>query len=258
MSTDLKYRVESESARINWVGGESISANTYRLLPPFYGKQVIALGYNYKDLLGETAKEKLPEPLMFYKSPYSVQLSDEPIQTLTDNYTWVEVELGVLVNRYLYQASLAEAQDSIEGFLVASDMSCQNLYGRDHHLARSKGLKGFCPVSSGLLPNFNFENRSLSTTVNGVKTQSSNTNQLILNPYECVHLISQYIPLGPGDLVLTGTPAGAVQSRVLPGDKVVHEIEGLGSIELSISETTKTADIFEEKIDRHFEEMPEK
>ena len=149
---------------------------------------------------------------------------------------WVETELAIVVGKPLHKASMEEASQAILGVTIANDVTAANLYGRDHHLARSKSLPTFCPVGSVLTTDVNTENLRITTKINGKLTQESTTANRILNDVETLALVSKYIQLLPGDIVLSGTPAGAMESTVNEGDQVILEIESLGKLTNQIIE----------------------
>lgn len=203
--------------------------NSVKLHPPCEPRIIVGLAYNYKDLVG--VKDTYEEPLIFLKTPNAVVSSVCPIKVPKQGEkTWVEVELAVVLKRSIFNATYEEASKAILGVTVANDVTTQNLYSRDHHLARSKSLPGFCPVGDFLTTGVDTSNLKMTTVINGKVTQNSSTNERILNEVEALVLISKFIPLTEGDLVLTGTPAGAMESLVYPGDRVELKIENLGTL----------------------------
>ncbi|MBI4432070.1 MAG: fumarylacetoacetate hydrolase family protein [Candidatus Omnitrophica bacterium] len=196
-------------------------------------KNVIALAYNYKDLVGP--KKKFDEPLIFFKSPRGVILSGQPIRIPQGIDTvWVEVELAFVIKKRARHVPVSRARDYILGYTIANDVTAENIHGRDWHLARSKGLETFCPVGPFLATDLDTRDLALSTRINERITQKSTTANRILNDSQALSLITRFFTLEPGDLVLTGTPAGARQSLVKPGDEVRMTIEGLGELSSSI------------------------
>jgi 2-keto-4-pentenoate hydratase/2-oxohepta-3-ene-1,7-dioic acid hydratase in catechol pathway len=213
-----------------WERGELAgNLDSLKKLPPCDPKIVACLAYNYKDLVGD--KDVYDEPLLFLKTPNTVISSDEPILIPKQSVkTWVEVELAVVLKKSIFNASFEEASEAILGVTVGNDVTTQNVFGRDHHLARSKSLPSFCPIGDYLTTGFDTSNLEMITQINGQKTQKSTTQRRILNEIEALVLISKYIPLSPGDLVLTGTPAGAMDSLISPGDSAILSIAGVGTL----------------------------
>ena len=216
-------------------GNRAGNLNSLALLPPCEPKIVAALAYNFKDLVGK--KNSYDEPLLFLKSPSTVISGLDPIVIPRNCFmTWVEVEIAIVLKKSLFKASVEEVKDAILGVTIANDVTTQNIANRDHHLARSKSQPTFCPVGNYLSTETDTDNLKMTTIINGVKTQDGNSRNRILNDYESLSLVSQSLQLFPGDLILTGTPAGAMSSLIKPGDSAILSIEKLGTLSNSIAE----------------------
>jgi 2-keto-4-pentenoate hydratase/2-oxohepta-3-ene-1,7-dioic acid hydratase in catechol pathway len=142
----------------------------------------------------------------------------------------VEVELALVIGRPVFEASTEEAAHAILGWTIANDVTTSNICGRDHHLARSKSLISFCPLGVILRRGIDTGVLRMTTTINGYRTQDGCTRDRILGDAESVALVSKIMPLFPGDVILTGTPAGAMGSLITPGDRVELEIESIGRL----------------------------
>jgi 2-keto-4-pentenoate hydratase/2-oxohepta-3-ene-1,7-dioic acid hydratase in catechol pathway len=214
----------------SWQLGEQVgSIKKLQLVVPCAPRNVVCLAFNYKDLVGK--RDSYDEPLVFLKASSTLIDGNTAIRKPSWVSTmWVETELAIVVSKALHNASVEEASQAILGVTIANDVTAANLYGRDHHLARSKSLPTFCPVGSVLTTEINTENLRITSKINGKLTQESTTANRILNDVESLSLVSKYIPLLPGDMILTGTPAGAMDSMVKEGDQVMLEIEGLGKL----------------------------
>lgn len=209
------------------------------LLPPCEPTKVIGLAYNYKDLVGP--RERYDEPLIFFKPPTAVIGPTAPIVLLPElTDVWVEVEVAVVMRRGGRHIAADRAADHILGYTIANDVTARNIAGRDHHLGRSKGLDSFCPVGGVLQVGVDTRDLELSTTINGRRTQHSTTRNRILDDFGVVALVSRYFTLAPGDLILTGTPAGAMDSLIRPGDEVVLDVAGLGRLANPVVEAEDT------------------
>jgi 2-keto-4-pentenoate hydratase/2-oxohepta-3-ene-1,7-dioic acid hydratase in catechol pathway len=201
--------------------------------PLSFGTNVFGLAYNYKDLVGKDNVEQ--EPLVFNKGRFSTVSSSADIVILNwMEKVWVEVELAIVIGRSIFRASREEARASILGYTIANDITTSNLYGRDHHLLRSKSGPGFCPMGEVLVRDLDTSALKLTTTINGRLTQQSSTKNRILDEADSISLISQYVPLEIGDVIITGTPAGALDSIVYPGDIVHMEVEEVGFIHQNV------------------------
>ena len=220
-----------ETQHERFLKGSEIQTLVY--LAPFFGTKVLGLAYNYKSLIG--FREQYDEPLFFLKSPTSPcgHRSAITYPPFAED-VWVEVELTILIKKECRSVSVDEAADYILGVTVGSDMTAQNICGRDHHLARSKALDQFAPMGPFLVTGLDTSDLKMTTRINGEVYQSGATSDRVLNDAECVSLISEYVTLQAGDAILTGTPAGAMSSLVKPGDVVTHWIEQIGKLQYDI------------------------
>jgi len=200
-----------------------------QFLPPFEGQKVIALAYNYKGLVGEN--DNYDEPLVFFKSVTSL-VGHEGFVLYPEfsNNVWIEAELTIVIGKEAKNISAESAHEYIFGYSCGNDITAENILGRDWHLARAKGLDTFCPVGPYLIRDIDTSDLRISSYVNGKMTQDSRTSDRVLNDRESVALVSKYFTLIPGDIVLTGTPKGATEAIVRPGDEVRIEIENIGTL----------------------------
>lgn len=207
---------------------QTLSLSEVKILPPFIPSKVIALGYNYKDLIGE--RESYDEPVIFLKPPSAVIGINDDIIIVEDRKVWIEVELAIVLKRVCKNIQPENASDYILGYTIANDVTIQNISGRDHHLARSKAWDTFCPIGPWIVTDIDTNNLNLSSSINGVISQNSNTSKRILNDYQVVSMLSKIFTLLPGDIIITGTPANAENSIVKNGDMVELTIENIGTL----------------------------
>ncbi len=177
------------------------------------------------------------EPLYFIKSKNAFASNGVIVDLPKDiKHFWSEVELGIVISKDCKKISNIDAKNYIKGFVVCGDISCSNIFSRDHHLAFSKSRDSFCPTSE-LNQNkyLDLSNLKMRTKINGVTTQEGSSSMMIMNPYESLSYVSQITTLKKGDILITGTPPGWRNNFLKSGDEVVHEIETLGKVEFSIS-----------------------
>ena len=125
---------------------------------------------------------------------------------------------------------MIEVKDYILGITVACDLTRDNIHGRDHHLAYSKSLPGFCPIDTEnilSIDGLDLDNIDMSTEINGVITQSGNTRDMIFNVSETVEYLSNFTTLRKNDIILTGTPSGVENNIITKGDKIISRLEKL-------------------------------
>ena len=208
-----------------YVFGEEFLLSNTKLIAPVTPGKVIGLAYNYKDLVGE--KEKYEEPLVFLKSPESIIGPNDTIKVF-EGRTWAEVELVVVIGKECSNVTPQLASEYIFGYTIGNDVTMENVHNRDHHLARSKALDTFCPVGPYIETSLDVRNLNLKHKINGISFQNGNTNNQIFNDVEAVSLVSRFMKLNPGDIILTGTPANAMNSVITDGDHIEMEITNLG------------------------------
>ncbi|MEM4396785.1 MAG: fumarylacetoacetate hydrolase family protein [Candidatus Woesearchaeota archaeon] len=205
-----------------------ISKKDVKILFPYKPTKIIALGYNYKDLVGE--KTKYDEPIIFLK-PTTALISDGDYILIPENYiVWSEVELAIIIKKEAKNIKAHQAKDFILGYAVANDVTMENILNRDHHLVRSKGLDTFCPISNYIITDVNTNNLTLINMINNKVYQYSSTKNRILNDYQIIELLSKFFTLLPGDIILTGTPANAQNAIIKNNDTIFMEIKKIGTL----------------------------
>jgi len=182
----------------------------------------------------------LPErPLLFAKWPNTLIGPGEPI-VLNEVSSEVdfEAELAVVIGDRVSRASKDTALEAVHGYLCANDVSGRDVQFSDKQWVRGKSFDTFCPVGPELIPAANVPDPQalgIRAILNGQVMQDSSTANMVFGVAEIVSFISQAITLEPGDLILTGTPAGVGIFRdpkvlLQPGDEITIEIDGLGSL----------------------------
>ena len=116
--------------------------------------------------------------------------------------------------------------DALAGVCCANDVTARDLQKKDGQFARAKSFDTFCPIGPAIVPDLDASDLAIETRVNGVVKQSSRTSQMVFSPAFLVAYVSRMMTLLPGDLILTGTPAGV--GPLVPGDVVEVEIEKVG------------------------------
>jgi 2-keto-4-pentenoate hydratase/2-oxohepta-3-ene-1,7-dioic acid hydratase in catechol pathway len=199
---------------------------------------VICVGMNFAAHAAETAASPPAVPIIFLKTPNTVvgPYDDVVIPPGSEKTDW-EVELGVVIGRRAtYLTSPSEAMNHIAGFVLANDLSERafQMESPGGQWSKGKCCPGFNPTGPWLVTpeEIQHEKLGLRSWVNGEARQDSNTADMIFGVEYLVHHLTQYLVLDPGDLILTGTPAGVALSGrfpyLRPGDVVELEIDGLG------------------------------
>ncbi len=201
-----------------------------RLLAPVLPSKVVAIGKNYADHVAEMGGEQPPEPVLFLKPSTAVIGPREPIvypATLSERVDF-EGELAVVIGRLCRQVPPSRVPDVIFGYTCANDVTARDLQARDGQWDRAKGFDTFCPLGPWIETDADPVDLELTTVVNGEIRQSSRTSLLLHNVTALVTFVSSVMTLLPGDVLLTGTPAGV--GPLKDGDEVSVTIEGIGTL----------------------------
>jgi 2,4-didehydro-3-deoxy-L-rhamnonate hydrolase len=211
-----------------------------RLGVPVNGiRQLVAVGLNYRQHAAEAHLPEPPEPVIFSKAISSLSGPNDDIQIpLESRRTDWEIELGVVIGAVARHIETSDALSYVAGYCIAHDVS-----ERDWQLKRSdqwfngKSFDGFGPLGPWLvtadeIPNPN--GLDMELRVNGEVMQRANTSDMIFSVAQVISYVSQFMTLLPGDVLMTGTPAGvgvwARPPRFLrPGDVTTLRIERLGA-----------------------------
>ena len=239
-SSMLEYIEHGRSAD-RQPGGETVPLSEARLHAPVLRPQkVIGIGLNYRDHAEETGAQAPEKPIVFAKYPNTVVGPGEAIRIppITEQVDY-EAELAVVIGSPARNVSEAEALDYVFGYTNCNDVSSRDLqFSEGGQWTRSKSIDTFCPlgpylVSADEVPDP--QDLSIRSIVNGEVMQDGTTSDMIFSVAALISFLSTGMTLMPGDVILTGTPAGVGFARdpkvfLKPGDEVTIEIEGLGSL----------------------------
>ena len=215
-------------------GANTVSATVGRLVdltlePPVAPSKIIAVGLNYRAHAEESGMAIPDFPLLFYKPPSSLVGHNAPIvlPKISDEVEH-ECELAVVIGRTTRNISEDEALDAVFGYTCANDVSARDWQRAESQWVRGKGFDTFCPLGPWISTTIDPSSLDISTRVNGATRQSSNTSDMIFPIPRLIAEISQVMTLHPGDVIITGTPAGVGPLKA--GDVVEVEIEKIGTL----------------------------
>jgi 2-keto-4-pentenoate hydratase/2-oxohepta-3-ene-1,7-dioic acid hydratase in catechol pathway len=201
-----------------------------RLLAPVLPSKVIAVDGNYPEHPGAGGGPDPAEPVLFLKPSTSVAGPQDPIAypvKLTERVEH-EGELAVIIGRLCRDVPTHRAGEVIFGYACANDVTARDLAERDGQWTRAKGFDTFCPLGPWIETAADPADAELVTTVNGEVRQQARTSQLRYGVPALIAYVSQVMTLLPGDVLLTGTPAGA--GPLTDGDEVSVTVEGIGTL----------------------------
>lgn len=199
-----------------------------RLLAPVIPRsKVVGIGRNYADHAAEQGADVPLNPLIFLKPNTTVIGPDDPI-VLPDWSQEVhhEVELAAVIGKVTKDVSPEQALAHVVGWTIANDVTARDAQRSDGQWARAKGFDTACPLGPWITTGVDVEDLQLTCRVNGEVRQQATTADLIFDVAYLVSYVSEVFTLLPGDVILTGTPAGI--GPIEAGDRVECEIEELG------------------------------
>jgi 2-keto-4-pentenoate hydratase/2-oxohepta-3-ene-1,7-dioic acid hydratase in catechol pathway len=211
--------------------GRRIPLRGLRLLAPVIPSKIVAVGKNYRDHAAEMGGEVPSEPLLFLKPSTAVIGPGEPIRLPTDLSDEVsyEGEIAVVIGALLSRVTPEVAEKAILGVTCANDVTLRDVQRRESQWARAKGFDGSCPLGPAIATGLDLADLRIRTFVDGELRQDGSSAQMVFGIADVVAEISRTMTLLPGDVVLTGTPAGVGPLR--PGQRVRVEIDGVGALE---------------------------
>lgn len=214
--------------------GAVFSLADVRLLPPVLPSKVIGIGKNYPDHAREVGGEAPTTPVMFLKPSTSVIGSGETV-LLPPQSTRVEFEgeLAVVIGRLAREVPRDRVADVVLGYTCADDVTARDLQRSDGQWVRAKGFDSFCPLGPWIATGLDPSDLTITTTINGELRQSARTSSMVHSVVDLVCFVSTVMTLLPGDVILTGTPAGV--GPLASGDRVEVTVEGVGTLSHSVA-----------------------
>ena len=210
--------------------GERVPLGEARLLAPVIPRsKVVAVGKNYREHAEEMGGEAPAEPLLFLKPNTSVIGPGDAIVLPPESaQVDFEGELAVVIGRVARRVSEADAASVIFGYTVANDVTARDLQRRDGQWTRAKGFDTFCPLGPVIDTELDLERGTIETSVNGERRQEGRLADMVHSVAAIVAYASNVFTLLPGDVILTGTPAGV--GPIVAGDTVEVSVSGLGTL----------------------------
>lgn len=191
--------------------------------------KIVCVGRNYRDHAKEMGNDVPKEPLIFLKPSSSIIASGAaivlPLQSMQVEH---EGEIGVMIGRTLRRASNAEARKGVSKIIAANDVTARDLQRSDSQWTRAKGFDTFCPLGEPGDPPDDLDTLTVVTRVNGVERQRGKGSDMVFSIPDVLAYVSHIMTLEPGDLVLTGSPAGV--GKLSPGDEVEVEVIGVSRV----------------------------
>ena len=201
-----------------------------KLSDPITPSKIVCVGRNYAEHAKELGNEAPSEPILFLKPPSAVLAHGGTIvRPAASQRVDFEGELAIVIGRQAKNVKADEWRDYVRGFACANDVTARDLQKKDIQFTRGKGFDTFCPIGPHVETELDVSDLRVTTRVNGETRQDGRTSQMIFSCGYLLEFISGIMTLMPGDVILTGTPAGV--GPLAAGDTVEVEIEGIGVLQ---------------------------
>jgi 2-keto-4-pentenoate hydratase/2-oxohepta-3-ene-1,7-dioic acid hydratase in catechol pathway len=254
----IRYLTRSEPARYGWLHDDLVGPldgtplGEYRryeaelpldsvsLLAPIVPGKIICIGRNYVEHAKEHNAEVPEVPLIFLKPTTSIIGPGQPIQLPPQSQQVEhEAELVVVIGKLGRWIAPSEAFHHVLGYTIGNDVTARDLQRRDGQWTRAKGFDTFCPLGPYIETEIDPTDLMITCHVNGEMRQMASTRDMVFRIDQLIAFISSVMTLEPGDVIMTGTPAGV--SPLRPGDVVQAAIDQLGVLRNPVSAEAHTS-----------------
>ena len=246
LGSDPLYGILEDDNRITIISGDpiyhgiqktaaTVELTKVRLLSPVIPRsKIVAVGKNYADHAAEMGGVVPEEPIIFLKPNTSVIGPGDtivwPAIAPTIDY---EAELAIVIGRVCKEVPKERVNDVIFGYTMANDVTCREIQRKDGQWMRAKSFDTFCPLGPWIETEFVPGNQRITTTLDGEIKQDAHLSDMIFKVPDIIHFITQVMTLLPGDVIITGTPAGI--GPMPERSTVAISIEGLGQLTNKVS-----------------------
>jgi 2-keto-4-pentenoate hydratase/2-oxohepta-3-ene-1,7-dioic acid hydratase in catechol pathway len=215
---------------------ERVPLESVRVLAPVIPRsKVVCVGKNYADHAAEMGGTVPKEPIIFIKPNTSVigpnDIINWPSQSQRVDH---EAELAIVISRICKDVPKERYRDVIFGYTVANDVTARDIQQGDGQWTRGKSFDTFCPLGPWIDTEYIPSNQRITAEVDGEIKQDAKLDEMVFDIPTIINFITSAMTLLPGDVILTGTPAGI--GPVIPGKEVKISIEGLGQLTNRVSE----------------------
>ena len=216
--------------------GHRVPAEQAIHLPPVEPSKIIAVHLNYRSRVDEFMTKLPPAPTYFQKPTNALNAhGGSVIRPAGCRYLNYEGEIAIVIGETCRNVSISEAESRIAGYTIANDFGLHDFRDTDAgSMLRVKGSDTLCPIGPGIVTDWAFRGKTLTTQVNGEIRQEGSTDEMEWDMGYLVADLARTITLLPGDVILSGTPAGSRPAD--PGDVVTVMVEGLGALTNTIVE----------------------
>ncbi len=246
LGTDPHFGVLEDETTIRAIASDPLYAGVHklettvllkdvRLLAPVIPRsKVVCIGKNYADHAAEMGSDVPEEPIIFLKPNTSVIGPNDLIQwPSSSERVDHEAELAIVISKICKEVPKERVKDVIFGYTIANDVTARDLQKRDGQWTRGKGFDSFCPLGPWIDTDFQPGDQAITATVDGELKQSAKLSEMIFKIPEIIQFVTNVMTLLPGDVILTGTPAGI--GPLNQNGEVAISIAGLGTLTNRVS-----------------------
>jgi len=203
--------------------GEVLSLADLQIDVPVAPSKLIAVGLNYADHIAEMKRTEIGAPLIWFKAPSSLLPHNGVIEiAFPEHKTDFETELAVVIGSRTKNVSADDALDHVFGYTIGLDITDRDLQKQEKQFGRCKSFDTYTPIGPFVYADVDVRDASIKLWQNGQLRQSARTSRMIHSVAQIISFVSQSLTLLPGDVILTGTPAGV--GPVQAGDELEAEI----------------------------------
>ena len=246
LGTDPHFGVLEDETTIRAIASDPLYAGVHklettvllkdvRLLAPVIPRsKVVCIGKNYADHAAEMGSDVPEEPIIFLKPNTSVIGPNDLIQwPSSSERVDHEAELAIVISKICKEVPKERVKDVIFGYTIANDVTARDLQKKDGQWTRGKGFDSFCPLGPWIDTDFQPGDQVITATVDGELKQSAKLSEMIFKIPEIIQFVTNVMTLLPGDVILTGTPAGI--GPLNQNGEVAISIAGLGTLTNRVS-----------------------
>jgi 2-keto-4-pentenoate hydratase/2-oxohepta-3-ene-1,7-dioic acid hydratase in catechol pathway len=218
--------------------GEIMPLANVKIDVPVAPSKLIAVGLNYADHIAEMKRSEIGAPLIWFKAPSSLLAHQGVIElAFPKHQTDFETELAVVIGSRTKNVSAADALDHVFGYTIGLDITDRDLQKQEKQFGRCKSFDSYSPIGPFVYADADVRDASIKLWQNGELRQSTRTSRMIHPVAQIISFVSQSLTLLPGDVILTGTPAGV--GPIQAGDELEAEIEGWPRLRNSVANAQK-------------------
>jgi len=204
--------------------GEVLPVANLKIDVPVAPSKLIAVGLNYADHIAEMKRTQIGAPLIWFKAPSSLLAHQGVIEiAFPEHKTDFETELAVVIGARAKNLSERDALDHVFGYTIGLDITDRDLQKQEKQFGRCKSFDSYTPIGPFVYADVDVRDASIKLWQNGQLRQSARTSRMIHSIAQIIPFVSQSLTLLPGDVILSGTPAGV--GPIQPGDELEAEID---------------------------------